>query len=161
MWDHVCNRRSQQHGLFNSTGVGVPFPHLSGSVCPLRALPTRVLLPCLQESGIDVRLCDVGSAIQEVMESYEVEIGGKTFQGELSLPASVKSRQSFCAFASRMLGFFLPLWPVPGIGHLLLCQSVRISACIFSCTLPVSPCTRPATSSGQLLNWRRASLSAT
>ena len=36
----------------------------------------------MQESGIDVRLCDVGAAIQEVMESYEVEIGGKTFQGE-------------------------------------------------------------------------------
>ncbi|GAQ79768.1 methionine aminopeptidase 2 [Klebsormidium nitens] len=34
----------------------------------------------VKESGIDVRLCDVGAAIQEVMESYEVEIGGKTFQ---------------------------------------------------------------------------------
>ena len=34
-----------------------------------------------QESGIDVRLCDVGAAIQEVMESYEVEINGKVFQG--------------------------------------------------------------------------------
>ncbi|KAE9450503.1 hypothetical protein C3L33_17581, partial [Rhododendron williamsianum] len=32
------------------------------------------------ESGIDVRLCDVGAAIQEVMESYEVEINGKVFQ---------------------------------------------------------------------------------
>uniref|UniRef100_A0A6I8S9N7 Methionine aminopeptidase 2 n=1 Tax=Xenopus tropicalis TaxID=8364 RepID=A0A6I8S9N7_XENTR len=31
-------------------------------------------------SGIDVRLCDVGEAIQEVMESYEVEIDGKTYQ---------------------------------------------------------------------------------
>jgi len=31
-------------------------------------------------AGIDVRLCDVGAAIQEVMESYEVEIGGKTYQ---------------------------------------------------------------------------------
>lgn len=28
-----------------------------------------------------MRLCDVGAAIQEVMESYEVEINGKTFQG--------------------------------------------------------------------------------
>lgn len=36
---------------------------------------------CMQESGIDVRLCDVGAAIQEVMESYEVEINGKVFQG--------------------------------------------------------------------------------
>ena len=31
-------------------------------------------------AGIDVRLCDVGEAIQEVMESYEVEVGGKTHQ---------------------------------------------------------------------------------
>ncbi|XP_041934054.1 methionine aminopeptidase 2 [Alosa sapidissima] len=31
-------------------------------------------------AGIDVRLCDVGESIQEVMESYEVEIDGKTFQ---------------------------------------------------------------------------------
>jgi len=35
----------------------------------------------VQESGIDVRLCDVGSAIQEVMESYEVELDGRTYQG--------------------------------------------------------------------------------
>ena len=37
----------------------------------------------LQEAGIDVRLCDVGEAIQEVMESYEVELDGKTYQGTL------------------------------------------------------------------------------
>lgn len=35
-----------------------------------------------QCAGIDVRLCDVGEAIQEVMESYEVEIDGKTYQGK-------------------------------------------------------------------------------
>uniref|UniRef100_A0A1D1Y7E7 Methionine aminopeptidase 2 n=1 Tax=Anthurium amnicola TaxID=1678845 RepID=A0A1D1Y7E7_9ARAE len=34
----------------------------------------------VRESGIDVRLCDIGAAIQEVMESYEVEIKGKTYQ---------------------------------------------------------------------------------
>lgn len=38
---------------------------------------------CFQCAGIDVRLCDVGEAIQEVMESYEVEIDGKTYQGIL------------------------------------------------------------------------------
>jgi methionyl aminopeptidase len=27
-----------------------------------------------------VRLCDVGAAVQEVMESYEVELDGKTYQ---------------------------------------------------------------------------------
>ncbi|KAJ3071459.1 Methionine aminopeptidase 2B [Podochytrium sp. JEL0797] len=34
----------------------------------------------IKEAGIDVRLCDIGAAIQEVMESYEVELGGKTYK---------------------------------------------------------------------------------
>ncbi|KAI8922444.1 putative methionine aminopeptidase [Powellomyces hirtus] len=34
----------------------------------------------IKEAGIDVRLCDIGAAVQEVMESYEVEINGKTYQ---------------------------------------------------------------------------------
>ncbi|KAJ3031991.1 UNVERIFIED_CONTAM: Methionine aminopeptidase 2B [Siphonaria sp. JEL0065] len=34
----------------------------------------------IKQAGIDVRLCDIGAAVQEVMESYEVEIGGKTYQ---------------------------------------------------------------------------------
>jgi len=34
----------------------------------------------IREAGIDVRLCDIGERIQEVMESYEVELDGKTFQ---------------------------------------------------------------------------------
>ena len=33
----------------------------------------------IKASGIDVRLCDVGEAVQEVMESYEVEFDGKTY----------------------------------------------------------------------------------
>lgn len=37
----------------------------------------------LQCAGIDVRLCDIGESIQEVMESYEVELDGKTYQGEM------------------------------------------------------------------------------
>ena len=40
---------------------------------------TTLHLTWLQEAGIDVRMSDIGSAIQEVMESYEVEIGGTTF----------------------------------------------------------------------------------
>ena len=36
----------------------------------------------IRAAGIDVRLCDVGEQIQEVMESYEVELDGKTYQGE-------------------------------------------------------------------------------
>ncbi|EJS44608.1 map2p [Saccharomyces arboricola H-6] len=34
----------------------------------------------IKEAGIDVRLTDIGEAIQEVMESYEVEINGETYQ---------------------------------------------------------------------------------
>lgn len=34
----------------------------------------------IRTAGVDVRLCDVGEAIQEAMESYEVEINGKTHQ---------------------------------------------------------------------------------
>lgn len=34
----------------------------------------------IREAGIDVRLCDIGAAIQEVMESYEVDLDGKTYQ---------------------------------------------------------------------------------
>lgn len=40
-----------------------------------------------QFAGIDVRLCDVGETIQEVMESYEVEIDGKTYQGKIKMMA--------------------------------------------------------------------------
>ncbi|CED83514.1 peptidase methionine aminopeptidase [Phaffia rhodozyma] len=34
----------------------------------------------IKEAGIDVRLCDIGESIQEVMESYEVVIGTETKQ---------------------------------------------------------------------------------
>lgn len=33
----------------------------------------------IREAGIDVRLNDIGAAIQEVMESYELELNGKTY----------------------------------------------------------------------------------
>ena len=36
----------------------------------------------IREAGIDVRLCDIGAAIQETMESYEVELNGKTYKGK-------------------------------------------------------------------------------
>lgn len=34
----------------------------------------------VKAAGIDVRLCDIGEVIQEVMESYEIELDGKTHQ---------------------------------------------------------------------------------
>lgn len=33
----------------------------------------------IKESGIDVRLCDVGEVVEEVMTSHEVELGGKSY----------------------------------------------------------------------------------
>ena len=33
----------------------------------------------IKAAGIDARLCDVGEQIQEVMESYEIELDGKTY----------------------------------------------------------------------------------
>lgn len=47
----------------------------------LFGMPPFMCILQLQEAGIDVRLGDIGAAIQEVMESYEVEINGKTYQG--------------------------------------------------------------------------------
>ncbi|EFN85894.1 methionine aminopeptidase 2 [Harpegnathos saltator] len=34
----------------------------------------------IKAAGVDVQLCDVGAAIQEVMESYEVELDGRTYK---------------------------------------------------------------------------------
>ena len=34
----------------------------------------------IKHAGIDARLCDIGAAIQEVMESHEIELDGKTYQ---------------------------------------------------------------------------------
>ena len=33
----------------------------------------------IKAAGIDVKLCDIGEAIQEVMESHDITIGNKTF----------------------------------------------------------------------------------
>jgi len=34
----------------------------------------------IKTAGVDVRLCDVGEAVEEVMQSYEIELEGKTHQ---------------------------------------------------------------------------------
>ena len=39
-------------------------------------------------AGIDVRLCDVGAEVQEVMESYEIELNGITY--------SIKAIKNLC-----------------------------------------------------------------
>ncbi|KAJ0619119.1 putative non-specific protein-tyrosine kinase RLK-Pelle-RLCK-XV family [Helianthus annuus] len=66
------------------------------------------------EAGIDVRLCDIGAAIQEVMESYEIEINGKVFQAEMEFVVEVEilgrvrhknllGLRGYCALAERRL----------------------------------------------------------
>ena len=50
-----------------------------------------------QTAGIDVRLCDIGEAVQETMESYEVEIEGKTYPVKPVCPP--------CLRLSRMISF--------------------------------------------------------
>jgi methionyl aminopeptidase len=47
---------------------------------PLLAAVRAATEAGIAASGIDARLCDVGAAVQEVMESYEVELDGKTYQ---------------------------------------------------------------------------------
>jgi len=34
----------------------------------------------IRAAGVDVRLCDIGAAVQEVMEASEIELGGKTYR---------------------------------------------------------------------------------
>lgn len=46
---------------------------------PLVAAVSAATNEGVKQAGIDVRLGDIGAAIQEVMESYEVEINGKTY----------------------------------------------------------------------------------
>eukprot|EP00892_Ulva_mutabilis_P001534 jgi/Ulvmu1/11381/UM075_0043.1 len=47
---------------------------------PLKAAVKEATDMGIRTAGIDVRLCDVGEAVQEVMESHEVELDGKTYQ---------------------------------------------------------------------------------
>ena len=37
----------------------------------------------IKAAGIDVRVCDIGAAIQEVIESHEIELNGKTIPSKL------------------------------------------------------------------------------
>lgn len=50
----------------------------------------------IREAGIDVRMGDIGAAIQETMESYEVEINGKLLPGASPSFACSKSLGNAC-----------------------------------------------------------------
>jgi len=74
-WDHTYDKLLEAVQAATNTGVRVSSSNkCSGS--------TGHSLHLSQEAGIDVRLCDVAAAIQETMESYEVEVGGKILPGE-------------------------------------------------------------------------------
>merc|ERR1719482_2285634 len=54
--------------------------HITAQFDPLVEAVRDATNTGIREAGIDVRLGDIGAAIQEVMESYEVELDGKTHQ---------------------------------------------------------------------------------
>ncbi|KAG2485293.1 hypothetical protein HYH03_015968 [Edaphochlamys debaryana] len=54
--------------------------HFNPKYDPLVAAVKDATNTGVKTAGIDVRLCDVGEAVQEVMESYEVELDGRTHQ---------------------------------------------------------------------------------
>ena len=54
--------------------------HFNPRYDPLVAAVKEATDMGIRTAGIDVRMGDVGAAIQEVMESYEVELDGKTYQ---------------------------------------------------------------------------------
>lgn len=77
-----------------------------------------------------MRLCDVGAAIQEVMESYEVEINGKVFQGivltdNLSKTIQRTKIMSYCCRRACCFQILLFVFKLPIISQ---------SACVRACT---------------------------
>ena len=63
----------------------------------------------IRTAGIDVRLCDIGAAVQECMESYEVEIGGKTFPIKAIRNLNGHSIGPYQVSFSLFFSLFLPL----------------------------------------------------
>lgn len=72
-----------------------------------------------QFAGIDVRLCDVGETIQEVMESYEVEIDGKTYQGNVRpFVISSSQRSTASCLLNPLCGVLSAVKPIRNLnGH--------------------------------------------
>ena len=75
-FDHRYEKLLEAVKAATNTGIRVRFAlfALSHGAYVLR-------LSCAQEAGIDARLGEVAGAIQETMESYEVEIDGKVLPG--------------------------------------------------------------------------------
>eukprot|EP00128_Syssomonas_multiformis_P014064 Colp12_sorted_trinity150504_noHs@3690 len=77
-YDDVCKIDFGIH--INGYIVDCAFTHtFNPKYDPLKNAVREATNTGVREAGIDVRLCDVGEAIQEVMESHEIELDGKTF----------------------------------------------------------------------------------
>ncbi|CAF3006336.1 unnamed protein product [Rotaria sp. Silwood2] len=61
----------------------------------------------LQTAGIDVRLCDIGEAIQEVMESYEIELDGKLYPNSADCTGRHRSFENFYKLLKSNIAFFI------------------------------------------------------
>lgn len=67
-----------------------------------------------------MRLCDIGETIQEVMESYEVEIDGKTYQGNMTFVFFFvnPSPAPFSLFSQLLCGVLVTVKPIRNLnGH--------------------------------------------
>ena len=78
--------------------------------------------PC-SHPGIDARLNEIGEAIQEVMESYEVELDGKTFQVKCIRNLNGHSIEPYKIHAGKTV-------PIIKGGEVHSCVYVRMCVCI-------------------------------
>ena len=82
--------------------------HFDPTFDPLAAAVKEATNTGIAAAGIDARLCDIGAAVQEVMESHEVEIGGKTFPVKcirnLNGPPPGAARRLVAATRARRVG---------------------------------------------------------
>jgi methionyl aminopeptidase len=72
----------------------------------------------IKAAGIDVRLCDVGESVEEVMESYEVELDGKTYPVKVS-------------FNMYIVYEFIPMRRI--YSYLFMLQQINKCLCVFVC----------------------------
>ena len=75
-WEPTYDKLIEAVKAATNTGIRVGIPihfRFLGILCHI------------QEAGIDARMGEIGAAIQETMESYEVEVGGNVYPGQNSI----------------------------------------------------------------------------
>ena len=73
----------------------------------------------IKNAGVDVRLCDVGAAVQEAMESYEVEVSKRIHPPRIVCSSTLCVRVTLCV--PPPASCFLPLatrFPTYSLLHL-------------------------------------------